>query len=323
MTAYAESGEGRVEAHGAGQGAGQGDAAIEGRSPRALAWRRLRRDRVALAGAVFVGFLLTVAVLGPVLTPQDPNELHTDLLDGTLGGLPEGALGGVSTEHWLGVEPVTGRDLFARVVHGARTSLVIALPATLLALLVGAVVGVVAGYFRGRVDAVLSRVTDVLLGFPVVLFAIALIAVADDVNRLVMLVAVLAGFGWPFIARVVRGQTLSLRERDFVDAARSLGAGDLHVLFRQLLPNLTSSLLVLGTLLMPVNVLSEAALSFLGVGVEIPTASWGQTLADAARWATADPFFMVVPGTALFLTVLAFNLLGDGLRDALDPRSLR
>ena len=164
---------------------------------------------------------------------------------------------------------------------------------------------------------------DTLLGFPILVFSIALIAVAENVNRILMLVLVIGFFGWPYIGRIIRGQTLSLREREFVDAARSLGASNGHIIFRQLLPNLYAPLLVYATLIIPTNILSEAALSYLGVGVSPPTASWGQMLSTAVPWSTSDPMFMAVPGTALFITVLAFNLLGDGLRDALDPRAGR
>lgn len=299
------------------------DEPVAGRSPSRLAWERLRRDRAALVGGAVVVALALVAVFAPVLANHDPNQLNTHLLDGPKGGIPAGAWGGVSTDHWLGIEPTNGRDLYSRVLYGARISLLIAVVATALAVLLGAVVGLTAGYFGGKVDALLSRVMDVLLGFPVVVFAIALISVAGHVDRVVMLVSVIGFFGWPFIGRIVRAQVMSLRERDYVDAARSLGAGSGHILFRELLPNLSSSLIVLGTLLLPVNVLTEAALSFLGIGVPPPTASWGQMLSSAATWAPADPLYLAVPGTALFVTVFAFNLLGDGLRDALDPRSAR
>lgn len=304
-------------------GTGLVPSSIEGRSLGQIAWMRLKRDRVAVAGAFFVLFLFLVAIFAPLLANHDPNELNTDLLDTINGGIPIGNLGGVSTEHWLGVEPTLGRDIFSRIVYGSRISLLIAIPATIVSVVIGGIAGVTAGYFGGKVDAAISRVMDVLLAFPVLVFSIALIAVAQNLPRLLLLIGVIGFFGWPYIGRIVRGQTLSLREREFVDAARSLGASNAHIIFRQLLPNLFAPLLVYATLIIPSNILQEAALSYLGVGVQLPTASWGQMLSSAVAWSATDPMYMAVPGTALFITVLAFNLFGDGLRDALDPRSSR
>jgi peptide/nickel transport system permease protein len=313
-------------AEGAAQDADGGAAttfgkAIEGRSLGQIAWMRLKRDKIAVAGAVFVIFLALVAIFAPLLAPHDPNALNTNLLDTNLGGIPKGRLGGVSSDHWLGVEPTLGRDILSRIIYGSRISLLIALPATMLSVVIGAVAGVTAGYFGGKIDSAISRVMDVLLAFPVLVFSIALIAVAQSVNRILLLILVIGFFGWPYIGRIIRGQTLSLREREFIDAARSLGASNGHIIFKQLLPNLMAPLLVYATLIIPTNILQEAALSYLGVGVQLPTASWGQMLSTAVRWSTIDPMFMIVPGTCLFITVLAFNLFGDGLRDALDPRS--
>lgn len=303
--------------------AGSSGSSIEGRSLGQIAWMRLKRDKVAVGGACFVVLLFFVAIFAPLLANHDPNQLNTDLLDRASGGLPKGNLGGISTEHWLGVEPVNGRDIYSRIVYGARISLLIAIPATIVSVMIGAVAGITAGYFGGKVDAAISRTMDVLLAFPVLIFSIALIAVAENVNRILMLILVIGFFGWPYIGRIIRGQTLSLREREFIDAARSLGASNAHIIFRQLLPNLFAPLLVYATLVIPTNILSEAALSYLGVGVKLPTASWGQMLSSAVQWSPVDPMYMAVPGTALFVTVLAFNLLGDGLRDALDPRAGR
>jgi peptide/nickel transport system permease protein len=296
---------------------------IEGRSLGQIAWMRLKRDKVALAGGVFIVLLALVALFAPFIATHDPNEYNSRLIDAGLGGPPKGAFGGTSAEHLLGVEPVNGRDIFSRIVYGARISMLIALGATLVSVLIGAVAGVTAGYFGGKVDSAISRVMDILLAFPVLIFSIALLSVAENVNRILLLVIVIGFFGWPYIGRIVRGQTLSLREREFVDAARSLGAGNGHIIFKQLLPNLFAPLLVYATLIIPTNILSEAALSYLGVGVQAPKASWGQMLASAVPWSAVDPMYMAVPGVALFLTVMAFNLLGDGLRDALDPRAGR
>jgi peptide/nickel transport system permease protein len=193
----------------------------------------------------------------------------------------------------------------------------------------GVVLGTAAGYFGGWVDAIISRAMDVFLAFPLLLFAIAIgsslqgeaFGLEGNTLRLVVLIFVIGFFSWPYIARIVRGQTLSLREREFVEAARSLGATDRHIIFKELLPNLVGPILVYSTLLIPTNILFEAALSYLGVGVQEPTASWGGMLAQAVPRYEDAPMFGIVPGVTIFITVLAFNLLGDGLRDALDPRS--
>jgi peptide/nickel transport system permease protein len=296
---------------------------IEGRSLGQIAWMRLKRDRVAVAGAVFVVLLFLIAIFAPLLANHDPNALNTNRLDGANGGIPRGRFGGISSEHWLGVEPALGRDVYSRIIFGARISLLIAIPATLVSVVIGGVAGVTAGYFGGKIDGAISRVMDVLLAFPVLVFSIALIAVVENVDRVLLLILVIGFFGWPYIGRIVRGQRLSLREREFVDASRSLGAGNGHIIFKQLLPNLFAPLLVYATLIIPTNILQEAALSYLGVGIRPPTASWGQMLSSAVPWSAVDPLYMAVPGIALFVTVLAYNLLGDGLRDALDPRSSR
>jgi ABC-type dipeptide/oligopeptide/nickel transport system permease subunit len=305
---------------------------IEGRSLGQIAWMRLRRDKVAIAGGCVIVVLILLAVFAPLIVKllgHPPTEFHQELTDPNLGGMPRGPFGGISSEFLLGVEPSTGRDVFSRILYGARISLLVAFLATLVSVLIGVVAGVVAGYFGGWVDGAISRVMDLLLAFPLLLFAIALVSAVPGSAfglrgnglRVSILVVIIGFFSWPYIGRIVRGQTLSLREREFVDAARSLGARPSYILFRELLPNLVAPILVYSTLVIPTNILFEAALSFLGVGVQPPTPSWGAMLAEAVPVFRADPTFMVVPGAALFLTVLAFNLFGDGLRDALDPRS--
>ena len=304
---------------------------IEGRSLGQIAWRRLKRDKVAIAGGCFLIFLVLVAVFAPLITQllgDPPTEFHQDLIDPATGGLPIGARGGQSWEHLMGVEPVNGRDIFSRVVYGARISLVIAFLATLLSVLIGTTLGVVSGFFGGWVDAVISRLMDIFLAFPLLVFAIALAGVVPgqafglegNTLRVSLLVFIIGFFSWPYIGRIVRGQTLSLARREFVDAAHSLGARRPYILFTELLPNLVGPILVYATLLIPTNILFEAALSFLGVGVRPPTPTWGGMLSEAVNFYTI-PHFMLWPGLAIFATVLAFNLLGDGLRDALDPRS--
>lgn len=304
---------------------------IAGRSLGQIAWMRLKRDRVALAGGFVVVFLILVAVFAPFvvgLLGHPPNAFHEDLVDPDTM-VPIGPLGGVSTDFLFGLEPRNGRDLFSRVVYGSRISLLIAFLATLLSVVIGVTLGVVAGYFGGWIDSVVGRVMDVFLAFPLVVFAIALAGVipeaafglSGDALKVAVLVFIIGFFSWPYIGRIVRGQTLSLREREFVDAARSLGAGGGYILVRELLPNLVAPILVYSTLLIPTNILFEAALAYLGVGVQPPTATWGGMLSDATRWYQVDVWFLLPPGLAIFVTVLAFNLFGDGLRDALDPRT--
>ncbi len=234
----------------------------------------------------------------------------------------------MSWDFLFGLEPLNGRDLFSRVVYGARISLIIAFLATLLSVLIGSTLGVVAGYFGGWVDTLISRAMDAFLAFPLLVFAIALAGVipddafglSGDTLRVMLLVFIIGFFNWPYIGRIVRGQALSLREREFVDAARSLGARGPYIIFREMVPNLMAPILIYATLLIPTNILFEAALSFLGVGIRPPTATWGGMLSDAVGFYTM-PHFMLWPGLAIFVTVLAFNLFGDGLRDALDPKT--
>lgn len=307
--------------------------AIEGRSPWRIAWMRLKRDRVALAGGVVVLLLILVAAFAPLivgLLGHPPNEFHEETID-PFFSTPKGSWGGISSDFLFGVEPGNGRDVFSRVVYGARVSLLVAFLSALVAVALGTVFGIVAGYFGGWVDAVVSRVMDLLLAFPQLLFIIALVSVVPTSLwglqgsgvRMAVLIAVIGFFGWPYVGRIVRGQTLSLREREYVEAARSLGAGRGYILFRELLPNLVAPITVYTTLMIPTNVLTEAALSFLGAGVKPPTASWGQMLSKAVTTYEADPMFMIIPGVAIFVTVLAFNLFGDGVRDALDPKGSR
>ncbi|MFE5734160.1 ABC transporter permease [Streptomyces sp. NPDC056528] len=312
---------------------GASDKGIQGRSPWKIAWTRLKRDKLALAGACVVVFLVLVAIFAPVivgLLGHPPDEFHEDQID-PLFGTPIGSWGGISSDFLLGVEPVNGRDVFSRIVYGARISLLVAFLAAVFAVLLGTVLGIVAGYFGGWIDAALSRVMDVMLAFPQLLFTIALVSVLPNELfgiegsgvRIGALVVVIGFFGWPYVGRIVRGQTLSLREREYVEAARSLGAGRLYILRKELLPNLVAPITVYATLMIPTNILTEAALSFLGAGVKPPTASWGQMLSKAVNTYESDPLFMVIPGLAIFITVLAFNLFGDGVRDALDPKGSR
>jgi peptide/nickel transport system permease protein len=307
-----------------------GGVPIAGRSLGQIAWLRLKRDRIAMAGGLLVLFLIVVAIFAPVIVKllgHPPNEFHQNLVDPNLQ-TASGKWGGISKDFLLGIEPVNGRDLFSRMIYGSRISLLIAFLSTLLSVVIGTVLGVISGYFGGWLDTLISRAMDLFLAFPLLIFAIALggvvpdraFGMSGDVLRISLLIFIIGFFSWPYIGRIIRGQTLSLREREFVDAARSLGARPRYILFRELLPNLVAPILVYATLLIPTNILFEAALSFLGVGVRAPTATWGGMLSDASRFYQIAPGFMLVPGLAIFVTVMSFNLFGDGLRDALDPR---
>jgi peptide/nickel transport system permease protein len=303
--------------------------AIEGRSLWQIAWIRLRRDKVAMAGGVVVVLLIAVAIFGPHLV-QNPDTFNPNLINSTFLK-PNGVFGGISLAHPLGVEPENGRDVLARIVVGAQYSLLIAFLATVLAVGLGTFFGVVAGYVGGWVDSLIARAMDVFLAFPLLVFALALAGVIPNSGfglsgnslRIAVLIFVIGFFNWPYMGRIIRGQTLSLREREFVDAARSLGARAPYILFRELLPNLVAPILVYATLLIPTNILFEAALDYLGVGLYVPTPTWGQMLSSAVvnGYYYIDPEFMLVPGLTIFITVMAFNLFGDGLRDALDPRT--
>lgn len=306
-------------------------SAIEGRSLGQIAWLRLRRDRVALTGGLIVVLLILVAVIGPLFV-QDPNTYHPNLINPTFSR-PNGPFGGISLAHPLGVEPQTGRDMLARVVIGARYSLLIGFLATGLAVIIGVLMGTIAGYFGGWVDSVIARLMDIFLAFPLLVFAIALVGVipssafglSGNTLRTFLLVFIIGFFAWPYMGRIIRGQAISLREREFVDAARSLGARGPYIVLRELLPNLVGPILVYSTLLIPTNILFEAALDYLGVGLIPPTPSWGEMLSNAVSqgYFSVDPMYMIIPGVAIFITIMAFNLFGDGLRDALDPRSNR
>jgi peptide/nickel transport system permease protein len=304
---------------------------IQGRSPGQIAWLRLKRDKVALAGGVVVVGLILVAIFAPLIVAvfgHPPLEFHYEKVNPDLQ-VPLGTFGGISPDFLFGAEPVNGRDLFSRVVYGSRISLLIAFLATLLSVVLGTTMGIVAGYFGGWVDTLISRTMDVFLAFPLLLFAIALAGVVPDrafglqgdTLRIALMVFIIGFFNWPYIGRIIRGQALSLREREFIDAARSLGARSPRILCTEMLPNLAAPILIYSTLLIPTNILFEAALSFLGVGVRPPTPTWGGMLSDATHWFQIAPNFMLFPGLAIFITVLAFNLFGDGLGDALDPRS--
>jgi peptide/nickel transport system permease protein len=376
-----------------GDDAVESQAVIAARSPMQLFWRRLREDKIALAGLAFIVLLILFAVFANLIVKipgTDPYTQSTKNLD------QFGSPTGPSSAHWFGVDPL-GRDVFARVLYGARVSLEVAIVATAISVTIGVVVGMVAAFYRGWVDTVISRLIDILLAFPILLLALGLASACSLGNGCLktnslgrdfvylglallvlaviwvsrkaaqvrlrgldrstltgpliaagvvlalglfmwqvpgksstlikpgigVVIFVIAFVNWTYIGRIIRGQVLSLREKEFVEAARSLGASNARIIFREILPNLIAPIIVYSTLVIPTNILFEAALSFLGVGVQPPKASWGQMIADATSIFDTAWWFMVFPGVALVLTVLAFNLLGDGLQDALNPRSRR
>lgn len=309
---------------------------IAGRTPWQLARARLRRDRVSMVAFYMVVLGIVMGVTAPILVHfkvLDPYTLHSDLVTG-IGSVPTGSFGGVSSHHLFGVEPGTGRDVLARVVAGVTLSLAIATLATLFSLILGTIAGLVSGYLGHWPDFWISRGMDLVLAFPQLLMLLALSPVLQDritglgvpagnPTAFVYLVFVLGFFGWPYFARIIRGQVLSLREREFIEAARSIGAGKMRIYFKELLPNLWAPILIYFTLNLPTNISAEAALSFLGVGVKAPTPTLGNVLNDSVNYMSADPTFTLIPAFFIFALVLSFNLLGDGLRDALDPKSSR
>jgi peptide/nickel transport system permease protein len=318
--------EGGTLAPGAG---GAVSTEIAARSPLQLFWRRLREDKVALGALAFIILLILVAIFAPLIIKlvgaRPPNEQSKKYLDSF------GTATGPSSDNIMGVDDL-GRDLFSRVLYGARVSLEVALIATAISMFIGTLVGLLAGYYRGWVDTVLSRLIDVLLAFPILLLALGIAAACSLGNGclhgyikpgLGVVIFVIAFVNWTYIGRIVRGQVLSLREKEFVEAARALGASNTRIMFREILPNLVAPLIVYSTLVIPQNILLEAALSFLGVGVQPPDPSWGQMISDATAIFDSAWWYMTFPGAALLLTVLAFNLLGDGLQDALNPRGRR
>jgi peptide/nickel transport system permease protein len=304
----------------------EGDVAAK--SPGQLFWRRFRRDRVALASLAFIAFLIIIAIAAPlvvdVLGLPSPNTQNPNLTDAF--GSPLGP----SSAHPFGVDQL-GEDVMSRVIYGARVSLIVGIVGTGLATIIGVTFGVAAGFYRGWVDTALSRITDVVLSIPILLLGLGIGAacavrgclggaIQPGLRELLFLITFAT---WTYMFRIVRGLVLSMREREFVEASRALGASNARIMFREILPNLLAPIIVYATMLIPLNILLEAALSFLGVGIRPPTASWGQMIAAATPIFNTAWWYMAFPGIALLLTVLAFNLLGDGLQDALNPRTAR
>ena len=337
-----------VEAHGE---LGEDIEAVKARGYWEQVWLRLKQDKVAILGGIFIVSLLLIAFVGAPIAANrlghGPNDINS------LGGLdpnsqlPVGPWTTVSTEPYpgapgnfkntlyiLGSDSQLGRDMFLRLLYGAQTSLEVAILATLLSVSIGLIMGLIAGYYRGWVDTIVSRLTEIVMAFPYLLFVIAVAAtVGERLNSITFggllhpgvftLVMIFGVFGWFYPARIIRSQILSLREKEFVEAARMTGASDMRIMKSHLLPHLVAPLIVYSTLIVANNVIAEAGLSFLGLGIPAPTASWGNLLAEGPNYYLTQPWLMIWPGMAILLTTLAFNLLGDGLRDAFDPRHAR
>jgi ABC-type dipeptide/oligopeptide/nickel transport system permease subunit len=302
-----------------------GKAPVAARSPLQLFWRRFRRDKVSMGAGLFILLLIATALAAApirnLVGAPDPNATSTDALD--IFGLPTGP----SSQHLLGVDEI-GRDIFSRVLSGAQVSLIVAFVGTGLSVTIGVTLGMIAGFYRGWVDTLIARTIDILLAFPVLLLGLGLASACSTREGclggllqpgLPVVLAIIVIANWPYVARIIRGQVLSLREKEFVEASRSLGASNRRIIFREILPNLVAPIIVYTTLFIPANILLEAALSFLGVGVQ-DRATWGYMLSQAAGTFDTAWWYMLFPGLALMLTVLAFNLVGDGMQDALNPK---
>jgi ABC-type dipeptide/oligopeptide/nickel transport system permease subunit len=280
--------------------------------------RRLRRDKVAMISLVVIALIVLMAIFAPAfaaVTGHPPNEQYRDI-----GLTPDGLPRGPNGTFWLGTDDL-GRDILVRIAYGARVSLLVGVLATAITVAIGVVLGLAAGFLGGLVDTVLARLIDVVLSVPFLLVAIALVSVTGP--SLTVTVMVIGFFSWASVARIVRGQVLSLREREFVEAARSLGAGDTRIMFVDILPNVLAPVIVYTTLLIPVVIVTQATLSFLGLGLPPPTADWGGMISSSQNYYTTAWWLILFPGLALLITTLAFNLFGDGVRDAFDPRADR
>jgi peptide/nickel transport system permease protein len=308
----------------------QQPVSVARKSPSRLFWERFRQDKAAVGGAIVILLLILIAVVaGPIaqaLTGHAPNDIVPNSQDDF--GVPFGP----DSHLWFGAD-AEGRDLFVRTMYGARISLFVGIVASGFAVAIGLVVGLTAGFFGGAVDTLLSRAADVLLAVPQILIAVGVVAACSTTKQgclggilqpgLPVVIAVITLFSWSYIARIVRGYTLSLREKEFVESARAAGATNFRIIWQEILPNLVGPLIVYTTLLIPTNILFEAALSYLGLGVPSTEPSWGSILNDASQLYDVAWWLMLFPGAFLIVTTLAFNLLGDGLRDAFDVRTER
>jgi peptide/nickel transport system permease protein len=321
---------------------GEGTEPVKARSYWEQVWMRFKRDKVAMTSGVFIIFLVLVAIFGGPIAQHflrhGPNDLFFDALNqdlkpvGPLTWVADPNHPGHKTLFVLGADGSLGRDEFLRLLYGARVSLEVAVLSTIGVMTIGVLMGTVAGYFRGWIDTVISRIIEITMAFPALLFIIALAATVGDRlanitvggifgKGVITLVLVFTVFGWFYPARIVRSTVLSLREKEFVEAARMVGSSDWRIMKSHILPHLVAPIVVVSTLIVAGYVLAEAGLSFLGLGVKLPTASWGVLLAAAPEYYHLQPWLMVWPGLAVLVTTLSFNLLGDGLRDAFDPRA--
>ncbi|MBP7894208.1 MAG: ABC transporter permease [Candidatus Planktophila sp.] len=305
---------------------------IQSRSPRQIAWMRFKRNKVGVVSAILSITILALSLMAPLVTRilgLDKDELNLDLLD--VSGIPTV---GYSLEHPLGLIPGTGRDFLAQLLYGSRISFLVAIFTTLTALTIGLFVGIVGGYFRGRIDNYLGRTTDFLLAFPAFFMIVALsepmvrriegTGIAQgNAARILFLIIFLSFFGWPGFSRLIRSQVLSIREREYVTAAQAMGASRTRIILKELLPNLWAPVIVVASLSLPGYLAAEAVYSYLGIGVQPPASTWGILLSNATRYVTVMPSFFLIAAGSLVIVVLAFNLVGDALRDALDPRADR
>jgi peptide/nickel transport system permease protein len=312
---------------------------LVGRSPGQLMWRRFKRDRTGVIAGYVVVFFFAIGIFAPVISKlygKDPYTLYGQTDPGLLDdfGYPIAPNGGISGRFWFGVEPILGRDVFTQLLYGIRTSLFIAVAVTIVVTITSILLGVTAGYLGGKTDYFVGRVTDLLMAFPAQLFFVAVMPVVTAIFvspsdetptylRVVALIAVQWFLGWMGLARLLRGQVLSLREREFIEAARVTGASSWRIVRRELLPNLVTPILVQSTLMLPTFVTAEAGLSFLGVGLVEPTPDWGRMFARGAEVYQNDLTYMFFPGVAMVIFIVAFNLLGDSVRDAFDPKVAR
>ena len=289
---------------------------IAGRSPWRLAFERLRHDRAAIASSVVIVLIALMAILAPLvahLTGHGPDTQYS------FGRSPAGIPVGPGHHFLLGADEL-GRDVLVRIFNGARISLLVGVVASSLATAVGVVIGLAAGYFGRVVDTILARFMDAVLSLPYLIFAIALVSVVGNSDRLLVIIGVIAFFSFASVGRIVRGQVLSVKEKEFVEAAHALGAGNLRIMFVDILPNVLAPVIVYLTLLIPASIVFEATLSFLSIGIVPPTPSWGDMLSEALQYYQVAWWYLIFPGLALLATTLAFNLLGDSVRDAFDPR---
>jgi peptide/nickel transport system permease protein len=294
------------------------DPAVEGRSPWQLAWARLRHDKVAVASFAVICVITLLAIFAPVIAHILGHGPNTQFP--TTGLTPEGIPVGPGSHFFFGADDL-GRDVFLRVIYGARISLLVGVVASGLAVLVGMLIGLAAGYFAGPVDSVLSRFMDVVLSLPYLVFAIALVSLSGP--SLTITISVIAFFSWASVGRIVRGQVMAIKEKEFIEAARAVGSSHVRIMFVDLLPNVLAPTIIYATMLIPLSIVFESTLSFLGIGVLPPTATWGNMLSEAIPYYQSAWWFVTFPGLALLITTMAFNLLGDSIRDALDPRAGR